>query len=228
MKQTILVVEDDSSLAEVISYNLREAGYSVSTAVSGDDGLRLVKSSRPQLVLLDVMLPGLSGIEVCQRIRADTATQHIPVIMLTAKGEEADQLIGFAVGADDYVTKPFSVRVLLERIKILLRRRNAIDNSQVIESQGVRIDVLQHRVHLDDTELELTPSEFGILEAMVKHPGRAFSRAQLIDDGLGGDALVLERTIDVHIRSLRQKMNDRANLIETVRGVGYRFRREGD
>jgi two-component system phosphate regulon response regulator PhoB len=182
----------------------------------------------PNLVLLDIMLPGLSGIEVCQRIRADPQTQSLPVIMLTAKSEEADQLIGFAVGADDYVTKPFSVRVLLERIKSLLRRRTAMETSQIYESQGVRVDNVQHRVLVDDNELELTPSEFGILESLLKHPGRAFSRSQLIDQGLGGDALVLERTIDVHVRALRVKLGDHASLIETVRGIGYRFRRESD
>ena len=227
MKEKILIIEDDPAILEVTAYNLQSAGYDVVSSPSGDEGLLLAKSESPQLILLDVMLPGLSGIEVCQRLRADTETKHVPVIMLTAKSEESDQLIGFAVGADDYVTKPFSMRVLQERIRAMLRRRQSDASESVYFSHGVRIDANQHRATLDNQELELTPSEFGLLEAMVRHPGRAFSRAQLIDVGLGGDALVLERTIDVHIRALRQKLGDQADLIETVRSVGYRFRREG-
>lgn len=227
MKEKILIIEDDPALLEVTAYNLQGAGYDVVSSLSGDEGLLLAKSESPQLILLDVMLPGLSGVEVCQRLRADDQTQHIPVIMLTAKSEESDQLIGFAVGADDYVTKPFSIRVLQERIRAVLRRRQSEETTRIYSSQGVQIDAVQHRATLDEKELDLTPSEFGLLEALVRHPGRAFSRAQLIDVGLGGDALVLERTIDVHIRALRLKLGDRANLIETVRSVGYRFRREG-
>ena len=227
MKETILIIEDDPALLEVTSYNLQAVGYKILSAMSGDEGLRLAMSESPDMILLDVMLPGLNGIEVCQRLRADDKTKNVPVIMLTAKGEESDQLIGFTVGADDYVTKPFSVRVLQERIRAILRRRQTHEETQVFASQGVRVDSIQHRAMLDDQELDLTPSEFGLLSALVRHPGRAFSREQLIDIGLGGDALVLDRTIDVHIRALRQKLGDRADLIETVRSVGYRFRREG-
>ena len=228
MKEKILIVEDDPALLEVTAYNLQSAGYSVVTSLSGDEGLLLAKSESPDLILLDVMLPGLSGVEVCQRLRADSRTKNIPVIMLTAKSEEVDQLIGFAVGADDYVTKPFSVRVLQERIRAILRRLKSHEETHVYTSQGVSIDAVQHRAMLGDQELDLTLSEFGLLEALVRHPGRAFSRSQLIDVGLGGDALVLDRTIDVHIRALRQKLGDSADLIETVRSVGYRFRREGE
>ncbi|MCA9214592.1 MAG: response regulator [Planctomycetales bacterium] len=226
MNEKILIIEDDTALLEVTTYNLQAAGYTVVTAETGDGGLRAAKSELPDLILLDVMLPGLSGIEVCQRLRADAATKHLAIIMLTAKSEEADQLIGFTVGADDYVTKPFSVRILQERIRAILRRRHSHENAGVISCHGVTIDTVQHRATLDGVELDLTPSEFGLLETLISHPGRAFSRIQLIDEGLGGDALVLERTIDVHIRALRLKLGNSANLIETVRGVGYRFRRD--
>jgi two-component system phosphate regulon response regulator PhoB len=171
------------------------------------------------------MLPILDGLEICRRLRADPVTRNVLVLMLTAKGEETDQVAGFSVGTDDYVSKPFSVKVLLERVRALLRRREGNSaNDAVLVSQGVLIDRDRHRVTVDEEVLDLTPSEFGLLEALIRQPGRVFSRSELIDAALGGDSLVLERTIDVHIRSLRKKLGDRAGLVETVRGVGYRFR----
>lgn len=224
-KPLILVVEDNRSLAEVLEYNLRGEGYDTLVAHTGQEGLNVARARLPQLVVLDLMLPVLDGLEVCRRLRADPLTQQILVLMLTAKAEETDEVKGFNVGADDYVTKPFSVTVLLERIRALLRRRRgATDSGDVLVSQGIMLDRTRHRVTAGETVLDLTPSEFSLLEALLRQPGRVFSRSELIDSALGGDSLVLERTIDVHIRALRKKMDHYADLIETVRGVGYRFR----
>jgi two-component system phosphate regulon response regulator PhoB len=224
-KAQILIVEDDRSLADVLDYNLRQDGYQTSVAYDGQDGLQQAKLRSPDLILLDLMLPMVDGLEICRRLRADPVTRNILVLMLTAKTEETDEVVGFSVGTDDYVGKPFSVKVLLERIRALLRRRDgSSDNSSVMVSQGVMIDRDRHRVTVEEQLVDLTPSEFGLLEALIRQPGRVFSRSELIDAALGGDSLVLERTIDVHIRSLRKKLERRAALIETVRGVGYRFR----
>jgi DNA-binding response OmpR family regulator len=224
-KGQILIVEDDRSLAEVLDYNLRQDGYQTLVANDGQEGLRQAKLRTPDLVVLDLMLPMVDGLEICRRLRADPVTRNILVLMLTAKSEETDEVVGFSVGTDDYVAKPFSVKVLLERIRALLRRRegNSV-NGNVLVSQGVMVDRERHRVTLADMPLDLTPSEFGLLEALVRQPGRVFSRSELIDAALGGDSLVLERTIDVHVRSLRKKLGPHAVLVETVRGIGYRFR----
>jgi two-component system phosphate regulon response regulator PhoB len=224
-KPRILIVEDDRSLAEVLDYNLRQDGYQTTVALDGQAGLHQAKLKPPDLVVLDLMLPIIDGLEICRRLRADPITRNVLVLMLTAKGEETDQVAGFSVGTDDYVSKPFSVKVLLERVRALLRRREGNNaNANVLVSQGIMIDRERHRVTAEDELLDLTPSEFGLLEALIRQPGRVFSRSELIDAALGGDSLVLERTIDVHIRSLRKKLGDRAPLVETVRGVGYRFR----
>lgn len=219
------MVEDDRSLEEVLVYNIRQAGYDVFFARDGLDGLRQAQNKAPNLIVLDLMLPVIDGLEVCRRLRADPRSQDILILMLTAKAEESDQVVGLSMGADDYVTKPFSVKILLERIKALLRRRESgqADND-VITSQGVLVDRFRHRVTVMDQLLDLTPSEFRLLNVMIRQPGRAFSRDELIDAALGEDTVVLERTIDVHIRSLRKKLEENANLVETVRGVGYRFR----
>lgn len=221
----VLIIEDDRSLAEVLAYNLKQAGYEVLQARDGPDGLQQAEVKVPDLVLLDLMLPMVDGLEVCRRLRASTVTRDVLILMLTARAEESDQVIGLSLGADDYVTKPFSVKVLLEQIKALVRRRaGAVDDNDLVSSQGVTIDRHRHRVLVGDEPLGLTLSEFRLLEVLVRQPGRAFSRSELIDAALGDDAMVLERTIDVHIRSLRQKLGKHADVIETVRGVGYRFR----
>jgi two-component system phosphate regulon response regulator PhoB len=221
----ILVIEDEQSLGDVLAYNIRQAGYEALLARDGQDGLRQAQLKAPDLIVLDLMLPIVDGLEVCRRLRSQHATQEIPILMLTAKAEEADQVVGFSMGADDYVTKPFSVKVLLERMKALLRRRESrADDRHVAVSQGVMVDRIRHRVTVMDQPLDLTPSEFRLLDALVRQPGRAFTRDELIDAALGEDTIVLERTIDVHIRSLRKKLGDNADLVETVRGVGYRFR----
>ena len=227
-KTTVLIIEDDRSLAEVVSYNLEREGYEVLLAHDGQDGITQAQLKHPSIVILDLMLPVLDGLEVCRRLRADSATKNIRILMLTAKAEESDELIGFSLGADDYVTKPFSVKVLLERIKALSRRDDDSSDAEPVATQGVIIDPIRHRVTVNETPIHLTRSEFKLLESLARSPGRVFSRTELIDAALGEDTLVLERTIDVHVRSLRKKLGPHANLIETVRGVGYRFRDPAD
>lgn len=226
-KHHVLIIEDDRSLSDVLLYNLEQAGYSVSVAFDGQDGLNHAQHKVPDVVVLDLMLPVMDGLEVCRRLRGDPASQDALVVMLTAKSEESDQVVGLAMGADDYVTKPFSVRVLLERIKALLRRRSSASGERnVAASQGVVVDRQRHHVTEGDRQLDLTPSEFALLEMLVRQPGRAFTRSELVGSALG-DTLVFDRTVDVHIRSIRQKLGGSSALVETVRGVGYRFRDPG-
>jgi two-component system phosphate regulon response regulator PhoB len=218
----VLIVEDERALIDVLAYNLQREGYETILATDGQEGLRKAQTLLPDLILLDLMLPGMSGLDICRELRAGERTREIPIVMLTAKAEETDQVVGFKMGADDYVTKPFSVKVLLERIKALQRRLDsAAEPVDVVEHLRVRIDRLRHRAYIDDQELDLTPTEFRLLECLLRQPGRAFSRHQLMDAAIG--AIVLERTIDVHVKTLRRKLGD-TDLIETVRGVGYRFR----
>ena len=228
-KARILIVEDDASLSEVLDYNLRQEGYETQVARDGQQALREARLRPPELIILDLMLPMIDGLEVCRQIRADAAMQDVLVLMLTARSEESDELVGFSVGADDYVTKPFSVKVLLQRLQALLRRKEqGAGDRDVLVSQGILVDRRRHRATVGDRPLDLTPSEFGLLAALVRQPGRAYSRAELIDVALGDDAIVLERTIDVHIRALRKKLEAHADLIQTVRGVGYRLRDPSD
>jgi DNA-binding response OmpR family regulator len=220
----VLVIEDDRSLAEVLSYNLEQSGYAVTVSHDGQDGLNRALHQPPDVIVLDLMLPVIEGLEVCRRLRADPTLNDAMIVMLTARAEESDHVVGLAIGADDYVTKPFSMKVLLERIKALLRRREkGSSDHHVIASQGIVLDKQRHSVTANDQAIELTRSEFSLLEMLIRQPGRAFSRNELVDSGLG-DALVLERTIDVHIRAIRKKLGASADLIQTVRGVGYRFR----
>jgi DNA-binding response OmpR family regulator len=228
-KARILIVEDDASLAEVLDYNLTQEGYETQVATDGQQGLREIRLRCPDMVILDLMLPMIEGLEVCRLLRADPSTSNVLVLMLTARAEESDELVGFSVGADDYVTKPFSVKVLLQRINALLRRKQqGSADRDVLVSQGVMIDRRRHRATAGDRSLDLTPSEFGLLTALLRQPGRAFTRAELIDVALGDDALVLERTIDVHIRALRKKLGAHADIVQTVRGIGYRLRDPSD
>lgn len=222
------MVEDDRAISEILVYNLDKAGYEVSLAIDGRDGVNQAQLKLPDVILLDVMLPVIDGVEVCRRLRSKPETASSIIIMLTAKTEEADQLIGFSVGADDYVTKPFSVRVLMERIKALQRRKVAKpdDDNDVVTRAGIMLDRRRYRVNVDERPVELTKSEFRLLDTLIRQPGRAFDRTELIDSALGEDTLVLERTIDVHIRALRKKIGPKADAIETVRGVGYRFKED--
>jgi len=222
----VLVIEDDRSLTDVLSYNLKTAGYEVLVAYDGRDGLSQAEVKAPDVILLDLMLPIVDGLEVCRQLRSQPVTRDALILMLTAKAEETDQVVGFNLGADDYVTKPFSVKVLMERIKALERRRRMTsgDGQDVMSCQGVTVDRRSHRATVEGRALELTRSEFRLLDTMVRQPGRVFRRSELIDAALGEDTMVLERTIDVHIRGLRRKLDEASELIETVRGVGYRFR----
>ncbi len=221
----ILIIEDERALTDVLAYNLEREGYETLVAHDGLEGLRKAQTLLPDLIILDLMLPTLSGLDICREVRSGERTRDIPIVMLTAKAEETDQVVGFSLGADDYVTKPFSVKVLLQRIKALQRRREAgTDATDVIEHLEVRLDRIRHRALVKGKEMDVTPTEFKLLECLLRQPGRAFSRPQLMDAAIGGGSIVLERTIDVHIKSLRRKMGSAAALIETVRGVGYRFR----
>ena len=225
-KTKVLVVEDDRSLAEVLQYNLEQNGYEVYCAYDGQDGLNQARLQLPEIIVLDVMILVLDGLEVCKMLRANPSTNDIPIVMLTAKSEETDQLVGFSVGADDYVVKPFSVKILLQRIKTILRRQERGKNVglEVVDRSGIVVDRVKHRVTVQGRTLDLTPSEFRLLDTLIRQPGRAFGRNELIDAALGADTLVLERTIDVHIRSLRKKLDTMADTIQTVRGIGYRFK----
>jgi len=226
-KQTILIVEDEPSLIEVLSYNLEKEGFTVLTATDGRAGLDRALELVPDLIILDLMLPGLDGLQVCAQLRNDVRTRKVRILMLTARSEETDEVVGFSMGADDYVTKPFKVRPLIHRVKALLRRSDhETHTSEKISLHGVEIDKVHHSTRVNGVEIELTLTEFRLLWALVRKPGRTFSRLELLDDSRGADANALERTIDVHIRALRRKMGDHGDLIETVRGIGYRFKRE--
>ena len=222
-REPILIVEDEQSLVDVLTYNLTREGYEVEVALDGRDGLQRARTLLPDLVVLDLMLPLIDGLEVWRRLRADTTTQHIRVLILTARADEIDEIVGFHMGADDYVVKPFKLKPLIQRIKALLRRPSlGLMEADVVERDGLDIDRLNHRAALDGNQLDLTPTEFRLLWTLLRQPGRTFSRMDLLDASRGSDANSMERTIDVHVRSLRQKLGDRAELIQTVRGVGYR------
>ncbi len=224
-KQKILIIEDEPSLVEILSYNLINEGYDVASSGDGNDGLRLAKSVIPDLIILDLMLPGTDGLEVCRQLRSDPSTENISIIMLTAKSEEVDEIVGFNMGADDYVTKPFKIKPLIQRIKAILRRPpQKKHQSDSISIHGIEINRLKHFVKLHEEEIQLTLTEFKLLWSLAKNPGRTYSRAELMDISRGDDANALERTIDVHVRSLRHKLNDHAQYIETIRGIGYRFK----
>ena len=226
-KQTILIIEDERDLSEILTYNLEKEGFDVITAADGQEGLNRARSMLPDLVVLDLMLPVTDGLQVCQQLRSDPRTRQMRVLMLTARSEEVDEIVGFSMGADDYVAKPFKIKPLIHRIRALLRRSDTTpSSSDCIALQGIQIDRVQHLCTLDEVDLQLTPTEFKLLWTLMRQPGRPFSRHELMDTCRGEDANALERTIDVHIRALRQKLGDRAEVIETVRGVGYRFRSE--
>ncbi len=225
-KTKVLIVEDYRPLAETLEYQLQRAGYEVSRAADGREALSQAKLILPDVVFLDVDLPILSGVDVCKQLRADPTTKDMLILMLSALGEESDQVVGFAVGADDYVVKPVeSYKVLLQRLKALLRRREpAFEDNDQVTHHNVTIDRRRFVAMLGTEPLKLTKSEFQLLETLIRQPGRAFGRTELVDAALGEDTMVLERTIDVHVRALRKKMGEAADLIETVRGIGYRFR----
>jgi two-component system alkaline phosphatase synthesis response regulator PhoP len=226
--RSILVVDDEEDILELVSYNLRKEGYRVSCATSGEEGLAMAKSKPPDLVVLDLMLPGVDGLEICRRLKNEPETRHIPIVMLTAKGEEPDIVTGLELGADDYVTKPFSPKVLVARIRAALRRKTegAAPEGAPISVGDLVIHPGRHEVLLNGSPLELTFTEFGILCLLARRSGWVFSRYQIVDAIRGSETAVTDRSVDVHIASLRKKLGSCASCIETVRGVGYRLRIE--
>ncbi len=228
-KRKILVVEDEKDICELVRYNLQEEGFLVVEANDGETGLSLAQKERPALVILDLMLPSLSGFEVCRLLRAREETASLPILILTAKASETDRVLGLEIGADDYVTKPFSPRELVARVKAVLRRINSSGSARphkVYEKGWLRVDYDTYEVTLNGQSVELSLREFELLKFFVQHPHRAFSRTQLLDLVWGQDVYVEPRTVDVHIRRLRQRIErDDTNpqLVLTIRGVGYKF-----
>ena len=219
----ILVVEDEADLREVLHYNLTRAGHDVRLVARGSEALAAIRSERPDLVLLDLMLPDLSGTEVCRAIKQDPATRDIRVVMVTAKGEEIDRVVGFELGADDYVVKPFSVRELLLRVRAVLRRSESAHPAAVFSTGPLKVDRDAHRAWLEGQELALTALEFKLLVTLWDRRGRVQTRERLLSDVWGIDAEITSRTVDTHVKRLREKLGPIGERIETVRGVGYRF-----
>jgi two-component system phosphate regulon response regulator PhoB len=218
----ILVIEDEADLREVLEYNLTREGHRVHVASTGADGLRLAREQRPELVLLDLMLPDMSGTSVCKALKKEALTRDVHVIMVTAKGEEIDRVVGFELGADDYVVKPFSVRELLLRIGAVMRRRDTSE-ADFVEFGGLRIDTAAHRVWVDGSEVTLTTLEFKLLVTLYERKNRVQTRSVLLNDIWGIEADITTRTVDTHVKRLREKLMSVGRYIETVRGVGYRF-----
>ncbi len=227
--QQIIIVEDEPEIAELIELHVKREGYSTQIIGNGNDALVKIKETPPDLILLDLMLPGMSGLEVCRALRWEEATRELPVIMVTARGEEADIVAGLEIGADDYVTKPFSPRVLIARIRNILRRRSkpghdhSVDTSQILFGGRLSIDTDRHEVRIDGKSCDLTVTEFRILQYLCDRPGFVRTRHQIIQSVHGVTAVLSPRTIDVHITSLRRKMGDLGKCIDTIRGVGYRL-----
>jgi two-component system phosphate regulon response regulator PhoB len=225
VQERIAVIEDDEDIQELIRYHLGKEGYHVQSHTRGEVGLRQIRDKAPDLVLLDLMLPGMDGLQVCRHLKTDPRTAGIPVIIISARGEEADVVVGLELGADDYLAKPFSHRVLLARIRAVLRRRAAAvdDRDAVLHRGDLCIDPARHEVTLAETRLPLTVTEFGVLHLLAGKPGWVFTRQQIVDAVRGADYAVTERSVDVQIVGLRRKLGGGARLIETVRGIGYRF-----
>lgn len=222
----ILVIEDEQDLQQVLAYNLRLAGHAVTQALRGGEGLHLAQTQHPDLILLDLMLPDLSGTEICKTLKAEAATRHLPILMLTAKGEEIDRVLGFELGAEDYVTKPFSVRELLLRIQAILRRTQAsrtVIADTLIQFGLLRVDPGAYRVWVQEAEVQLTSMEFRLLMTLYERRNRVQTRASLLEDVWGMQADTETRTVDTHVKRLREKLGVAEAYIETVRGVGYRF-----
>ncbi|HHT47753.1 MAG TPA: response regulator transcription factor [Firmicutes bacterium] len=230
-KERILIIEDEPNIIELVSYNLEKEGWLVSKALTGEDGWEKIQAEHPDIILLDLMLPGIDGMEICRRTRQNKLTRHIPIIILTAKAEEADRVLGLESGADDYVTKPFSPRELIARIRAVLRRADKsfseAEEKETMVLGPIKMDLRQHKVLVNNNEIELTPKEFDLLHLLMSHPGRAFSREYLLENLWGYEFFGDTRTVDVHVRRLRQKIEDnpaQPYWLETVRGVGYRIR----
>ncbi len=227
--ESILVVEDEEDILDLISYNLKQAGFLIIAVESGEEALEVASEENFSLVLLDLMLPGIDGLEVCRLLRAKPETKSIPVLMLTARTEEVDRIVGLELGADDYLTKPFSPRELVLRVRAILRRAEVVESvsDETIRVGSLTIDPIEHRVQLLGEEIELTATEFRLLLTLAQRRGRVQSREELLNVVWGYEHSGYRRTVDTHLRRLRAKMGEAADYLETVRGVGYRFRREG-
>jgi two-component system alkaline phosphatase synthesis response regulator PhoP len=226
MIQSVLVVDDERDIRELIEYNLTKAGYEVTTAASGEECLELVAKAPPDLLLLDLMLPGINGLDVCRALKRDASLSRVPIIMISARGEESDVVVGLELGADDYVPKPFSPRVLLARVKSVLRRLQSPPTrlDAILEVDGLRVDPPRREVLLDGAPTELTNTEFKLLHFLMRQPGLVFTRDKIVEGVHGDDYPVTDRSVDVQVVGLRKKLGRFGEQIETVRGVGYRFR----
>ena len=225
-KKTILVVEDEEDILELVTYNLTREGYKVVPKKTGEAGLDAARKLKPDLVVLDLMLPGLDGLEVCRLMKRDPSTERVPIVMFTARGEEADVVAGLELGADDYITKPFSPRVMVARLKAVLRRKAQSDSQDrdILRIRNIVIDPLRHEVLVDGDPVHLTLSEFRVLQCLARRPGMVFSRYQIVDAVHGEGYAVTDRSVDVQIVGLRKKLGSAAKHVETVRGIGYRFK----
>lgn len=230
MRKRIVLIEDEKDIVELVRYNFRKEGFDFSSFTSGKEGLEHLRRHPVDLVLLDIMLPDLDGFEICKRLRAEDRMKSLPIIFLTAKGEEIDRVLGLEIGADDYVVKPFSPRELVARVKAVLRRQTRpVERHEVVEAQDLRLDARTQEVTVGGKPAELSTLEFKLLHFLASHPRRIFSREQLLDEVWGRDHFVTPRTVDVHIRRVREKIEiqpDRPRYIQTVRGAGYRFAAE--
>lgn len=227
--KTILVIDDEKDIVDIVAYNLEQEGFAVSRAYDGERALQLIKSKAPDLVLLDLMLPGINGLDVCRIIRGKPDTASIPIIMLTAKGEDVDKVVGLEMGADDYITKPFSIRELIARIRTVLRRsevRDEIKEKESFDYRELHVDYQSYEVTVRGKNVELGPTEMKMLIFLTRHPGRVYSRDQLLDKVWGDEAFVEPRTVDVHISRLRSAIEtdkEKPEYVMTVRGIGYKF-----
>ncbi|MFO7891952.1 MAG: response regulator [bacterium] len=224
-KDYILIIEDETDIQELIQFNLEKEGYRVTSTLTGEEGISQIKTSPPDLVLLDLMLPGIDGFEVCRRLKSDDETKKILIVMITAKGEESDIVAGLELGADDYITKPFKPRILIARIRSVLRRagKDFSEETSVMSIHNIKIDSSKFIVTVDDQPVPLTATEFYILKLLVRRPGWVFTRGQIIDAVKGSDYPVTDRSVDVQITGLRKKLKSAGKYVETVRGIGYRF-----
>jgi len=224
-KGIVLIIDDEADLIELVRYNLEKEGFGVVGAVDGESGFSLAVAQKPDVIVIDLMLPGIDGLEVCRKLRAESGTSRIPIVILTAKASEADRIVGLELGADDYMTKPFSPRELTARLKALLRRSAGFQQQPAVIRHGnLSIDPASHEVSCSNKRIDLTATEYRLLQFLASHPGFVYSRGSIIDGALGRDITVLERTIDVHIMSLRKKLGKCGGWIETIRGFGYKFR----
>lgn len=228
-KEQILIIEDDKHISKLVKYNLEKAGYDCTVADDGEEALGILAKERPDLIILDIMLPKMDGFELCRAIKQDVKLKNIPIIMLTAKGEEVDRIVGLELGADDYVVKPFSPRELILRIKAILKRGKSEESPKDVIKRGTLIiDVPKHRVTVNNKEIALTPIEFKLLVTLIERNGRIQSRDQLLSDVWEHQSDVFTRTVDTHIKRLREKLGKAGGQIETIRGLGYRFKEEDE